>query len=398
MTKVDQLRGEELIRLILDKDYPQVFALHEYAFQHQLTEEKKKLKQTRKMIGYFNEDKLMAKLEMIDFKIFIDDKEWNMGGIAGVATWPEHRRGNKVKELLLTSLQMLRDQKISISFLHPFQIGFYRKYGWELFSDELQINIPVNELKFMNHLKGQGQVKRVEVTKNLFILNEVYENFAKKYNGMLARSQEWWEDSVLPDQHCASYFNDDAQMLGYILYEIENGKLIVQEFISLSAEAKIGLWNFICQHDSMISEVELTCSNLENILFMLPNPTVKSILHPYFMARIVDIESFLNDYQFNECDESVIIHLTDDFALWNQGTIFIKKGKATFYPVKEGSNCTHPPKKGLHINIGVFTALLFGYKTALELKELGLIHGIDEELNILQSVITKNKTFFYDYF
>ncbi|MFS1512928.1 enhanced intracellular survival protein Eis [Chengkuizengella sp. SCS-71B] len=390
-----------MIRLILEKDYPQVFALHEYAFQYQLTEEKKKIKQKRKMIGYFNDNQLLAKLEMIDYKIWIDGKEWSMGGIAGVATWPEQRRGNKVKKLLHTSLQMLRDQKISISFLHPFQIGFYRKYGWELFSDELQITIPVNDLTFLKQKEGEGYVKRVDVTrtsKTLLILNEVYEQFAKKYNGMLVRNNEWWKDSVLPDQKCAGYFDHNGQILGYILYEIQNGKLIVQEFIALSAEAKKGLWNFICQHDSMITEVELTCSNHENMLFMLPNPTVKSILHPYFMARVVDIELFLSQYHFNECDESVIIHLTDNFALWNQGTIIIKKGKATFYPVKEGSNCTHPPKKGLHIEIGPFTALFLGYKTAQELSNVGLIHGTDEDLSILQSLIPKNKTFFYDYF
>ncbi|NDI36247.1 GNAT family N-acetyltransferase [Chengkuizengella sediminis] len=387
-----------MIRLILEKDYPQVFPLHEYAFQYQLTEEKKKIKQKRKMIGYFNDNKLLAKLEMIDFKVWIDDKVWSMGGVAGVATWPEHRRGNKVKELLHISLQMLRDQKISISFLHPFQIGFYRKYGWELFCNELQINIPVNDLTFLNLVEREGHVTRVDVTENLLILNEVYEQFAKKYNGMLERSKEWWKDSVLPDQNCAGYYNHDSQLMGYILYEINNGKLIVQEFISLNVEAKKGLWNFICQHDSMITEVELTCSNHDNILFMLPNPKVRSRLDPYFMARIVDIELFLSQYHFNECDESVIIHLTDDFALWNQGTVIIKKGNATFYPVKEGSNCTHPPKKGLHINIGPFTALLLGYKTAFELSEIGMIHGTDKEMGILQSVITKNKTFFYDYF
>ncbi|MBS4213970.1 GNAT family N-acetyltransferase [Neobacillus rhizophilus] len=73
-----------------------------------------------------------AKLHIIPLSIYIKDAEWNMGGIAGAATYPEYRRTGYVKSFILESLKQMRDNVQIVSLLHPFDIGFYRKYGWEI--------------------------------------------------------------------------------------------------------------------------------------------------------------------------------------------------------------------------------------------------------------------------
>ncbi len=52
-----------------------------------------------------------------------------MGGVAGVATYPEYRRSGYVKELLQHSLQTMKKDGYTVSMLHPFAVSFYRKYG-----------------------------------------------------------------------------------------------------------------------------------------------------------------------------------------------------------------------------------------------------------------------------
>ncbi len=63
---------------------------------------------------------------------------------------------------------------------------------------------------------------------------------------------------------------------GYMLYKIENYKMTVDEFVPLHNEARNGLWNFICQHDSMIKELEMTVSENEQLLYTLQEPRVKN--------------------------------------------------------------------------------------------------------------------------
>ena len=58
-----------------------------------------------------------------------------MGGIAGVATWPENRRQGHVSTLLKHALQEMKSKGQTLSFLHPFSIPFYRKFGWELYAE-----------------------------------------------------------------------------------------------------------------------------------------------------------------------------------------------------------------------------------------------------------------------
>ena len=84
-----------------------------------------------------------------------------------------------------------------------------------------------------------------------------------------------------------------------------------------------GLWNFICQHDSMIKELEMTVSENEQLLYTLQEPRVKTEIKPYFMGRIVDVEQFLKQYElnWNNVQQEVILHITDSFAPWNNVSV-----------------------------------------------------------------------------
>src|SRR6476646_5872178 len=89
----------------LSKDrYKEAIDMSMYAFQYQLSEEKieERLESMsdNKLLGIVEEDKLAAKLYIIPLQIFHQNQIIKMGGIAGVATYPEYRRKGYVKELM----------------------------------------------------------------------------------------------------------------------------------------------------------------------------------------------------------------------------------------------------------------------------------------------------------
>lgn len=385
-----------VIRLKEDK-FKEALRLSEYAFQYKVEEERlqqqlTKMKESHEIYGIMEGEDLAAKLHLIPFHIYIGKEKFKMGGVAGVATYPEYRRSGYVKELLQDSLQTMKKDGYTVSMLHPFAVSFYRKYGWELCANLLVCQMTKSDLVMKKQVNGT--VKRFNNKENHSEeVEKLYETFAKRFSGMLVRDEKWWLQAVYDDLTLAIYYDKNKTAAGYMLYKIENNKMTVEEFVPLHNEARNGLWNFICQHDSMIKELEMTISENEPLLYTLQEPRVKAEIKPYFMGRIVDVEQFLKQYElnWNNVQQEVILHITDSFAPWNNVSVRLANHEITI--MKEETI-----DKGIKLDINALSAIMFGYKRPLELNELEFITGSEEEIQAFENIVPVRKAFIYDFF
>jgi predicted acetyltransferase len=382
-----------LITQLKQEDYEDIVTLSEYAFQYKLKEEDKKKKrkqfQTQTILGIKERETLAAKLHIIPLEIYMGNERYNMGGIASVSTYPEYRRNGYVRELLTESLSVMKDNNQTVSMLHPFQVEFYRKFGWELFVNLKKVWVTQEGLKPFPGKRGK--IKRYNKHNFPDDLYKLYDQYAQDYNGGIYRTEDWWKERSITDLTVGVYFNDSNETEGYILYTIKDRKMKVEEMISITPDAKKGLWNFICQHDSMISGVELVLQTNDPLVFMLKNPRVKTELHPYFMTRIVDVEGFLIQH-LNTIAEEVNLLLTvrDEVAPWNNKTFFISCDN-----VKETLVYN---QKDITISIQALTALAFGVYNAKQLNDMGFIKTTREEAEQLTILFPESETFFSDFF
>ena len=383
-----------VIQLKEDK-FREALRLSEYAFQYKVDEERlqqqlTKMKESHEIYGIMEGKDLAAKLHLIPFHIYIGKEKFKMGGVAGVATYPEYRRSGYVKELLQHSLQRMKKDGFTVSMLHPFAVTFYRKYGWELCANLLVCHLTKSDLVMKKQVNGT--VKRFNKENHPEEVEKLYETFAERFSGMLVRNEKWWLQAVYEDLTLAIYYDENKTAAGYMLYKIENYKMTVDEFVPLHNEARNGLWNFICQHDSMIKELEMTVSENEQLLYTLQEPRVKTEIKPYFMGRIVDVEQFLKQYElnWNNVQQEVILHITDSFAPWNNVSVRLANYEITI--IEE------PMDKGIKLDINALSTILLGYKRPLELNELELISGSEEEIRAFENVVPVRKSFIYDFF
>ncbi|MED3485963.1 GNAT family N-acetyltransferase [Bacillus toyonensis] len=383
-----------VIQLQEDK-FREALRLSEYAFQYKVNEERlqqqiTRMKESHEIYGIMEGEDLAAKLHLIPFHIYIGKETFKMGGVAGVATYPEYRRSGYVKELLQHSLQTMKKDGYTVSMLHPFSVSFYRKYGWELCADLLVCHMTKSDLVMKK--KVNGTVKRFNKENHPEEVEKLYETFAERVSGMLVREKNWWLQVVYDDLALAIYYDENKTAAGYMLYKIENYKMTVEEFVPLHNEARNGLWNFICQHDSMIKELEMTVSENEPLLYTLQEPRVKTEVKPYFMGRIVDVEQFLKQYEFNwnDVQQEVILHITDSFAPWNNVVVRLANHELTI--VEEAT------EKGIKLDINALSTIMFGYKRPLELNELELISGSEEAMRSFENLVPVRKPFIYDFF
>ncbi|MGM1050283.1 MAG: GNAT family N-acetyltransferase [Bacillota bacterium] len=388
------------LRQLRQNEFEASVKLSEYAFQYTLTsdekESRKKHFKPEKFWGIFDGEELQAKLTLLPFQIYLQGRVVDMGGIAGVATWPENRRKGHVSTLLKHALQEMKSKGQTISFLHPFSIPFYRKFGWELYTEYKKYTIPVQ--KFPLKVEVPGRIVRDVM--DITILDSMYQSFVSRYNGTLVRDEAWWKQSVLEDDgHSAVYFSADGEPQGYVLYELNDKAIECDEFIYLNEEARSALWTFFANHDSRIEHVKMkVVPGDDQLPYMLPDPRVTQEIVPYFMARIVDLKSFLEQYSFEANREAeLMISVKDSVAPWNNGLWKVsvnEEGRADIIQLPSHDEA----QTDLSTDIQTLSALFMGYKRPRELHQMNRLNGNPLKVAQLESMIPVGQTFLMDHF
>lgn len=377
---------------VKEERFEEALALSEYAFQYKVPENERQdrinMYRSHTVFGIFNDGKLSAKLHIIPFETYLGAKKVKLGGIASVATYPEFRRKGYVKALIHHALKYMKDNQFSLSMLHPFEVSFYRKFGWELFSNLLKSELEKKDLVPMESVKGT--IRRFTKDSHPSIIEQLYETYAEQFSGMLVRNKEWWLQQVYSN-HAAVYYDAQDQACGYIMYDVEKSKMHVEEFVALSEEGRRGLWNFICQHDSMVNEVHMTTFDQEELFFSLEEPRIKQERKPYFMARVVDVGAILHEYPFDWSNQerSIILHVVDEQAPWNNDSFQLDGEK-----IKRVDRM----KEGIHLSVQSLATILLGYKRPQTMQRMGRVKGDITQIKELEKLVPNRPSFFYDFF
>jgi predicted acetyltransferase len=397
---------EQNIRLINDSEtIEESLRLSEFAFQYELSPEERKARlanyKPELNWGYYVDNQLAAKMTILAMHIWINGQHYAMGGIAGVATWPEYRRHGMVRKLLLHGLRTMKDQGQTISLLHPFQYAFYRKFGWETFTEFKKYEIETKLLPAWSDIAGH--IKR---TSDWRLLDPIYQAYAFGFNGMLNRDEDWWTRRVFTAKPgtAAVYYDQSGAAQGYIYYNIKNKEMNVHEFVFLNEHARKGLWKFISDHDSMLDKVHLKAPTNDRLPFLLSDPRIKQGLEPYTMARIVDVVPFLEQFTFTPGLEKrkLELHITDAQASWNNGVFSVKvdlngKAKVKRLEVTELKK-TKGQSTQAACDIGTLTAMLLGYQRPAFLQSIGRLDADAGVVADLEALVPSRTTYMADFF
>lgn len=396
------------IRLLKEEEFKDSLALSEFAFQFTISPEEREQRlsvmKSEQIWGYFVQNQLAAKLMILKLNTWINGKSFEMGGIAAVATWPEYRRQGMVGQLLSHSLKVMKEAGQTLSFLAPFSFGFYRKYGWESYSEFVRYEIASNQLPKPEVAEG-STLRRIEA--DAAILNPIYEAYAKQFNGMLVRNEGWWPKRVFSRKPgiVTLYLNPAGEPEGYIIYQVKERILTVHEMVALTEDASRAIWRLISNHDSMIEKVVCQAPEGDSLPFMLADPRIKQEIVPYFMARIVDAEAFLKLYPFDtvadtsEKSEPFYLQLHDGQVEWNNGIFRVVPGNGEGNDIiKLGNADSIEGKDLISCDIQTLAALLMGYKRASFLLRIGRLQGDAAEIARLERFIPDRTTYLTDFF
>lgn len=395
LQRVDTIHGEQFNNLLRYVFQVTNSDLHTFGWENrEIAQSKLPVLKHADVLGWFDGDKLISQLAVYPFQVNLFGHIYEMGGLTGVGTYPEYANMGLMHKLMLHALSNMRDRKQSISYLFPYSIPYYRRKGWEIISDKISFEVQDTQLPKLRNVPGN--VDRVTIEHP--DIKAIYEQYAKQNHGAMFRNELAWEEYLrwdLDDMTVAIYYNSDDRPKGYLLYWIAEEIFHIKEMVYLDEEARTGLWNFVSAHFSMIKLVKGDIYKDEPLAFILDDGDIKEMIAPYFMARIVDINLFIDQYPFQaqETDSQLVFNLHDPMLEWNQGIFTLQVDKSGKGKLKEGGG-----KPSLIIDIPTLTTMLMGYKRPTYLARIGRLQADEACVHLLEKLIQNEHPYFSDYF
>lgn len=395
LQRVDTIHGEQFNNLLRYVFQVTNSDLHTFGWENrEIAQSKLPVLKYADVLGWFDGDKLISQLAVYPFQVNLFGHIYEMGGLTGVGTYPEYANMGLMHKLMLHALSNMRDRKQSISYLFPYSIPYYRRKGWEIISDKISFEVQDTQLPKLRNVPGN--VDRVTIEHP--DIKAIYEQYAKQNHGAMFRNELAWEEYLrwdLDDMTVAIYYNSDDRPKGYLLYWIAEEIFHIKEMVYLDEEARTGLWNFVSAHFSMIKLVKGDIYKDEPLAFILDDGDIKEMIAPYFMARIVDVNLFIEQYPFQvqETDSQLVFNLHDPMLEWNQGIFTLQVDKSGKGQLKEGGG-----KPSLIIDIPTLTTMLMGYKRPTYLARIGRLQADEACVHLLEKLIQNEHPYFSDYF
>lgn len=404
-----EVNGEFRMRELDKGDLEQFNALLQYAFQvtsydlfqtgwkqDEIKYAKRPILEEAYVLGWFYRDRLASMIVVYSMRVNVYDEIMDMGGITGVATYPEYTGRGLIHSLMSHVLEYMHKQDMTISFLYPYSIPFYRKMGWEIVSDKLTFTIKDTQLPKPHPV--EGMVERVSLDSEDY--HNVHSYFALQRHGALIRDALSWEEYWRWDNEdmiAAVYYSKEHKPLGYIVYYIANDIFYIKEMVYLNIEANHGLWNYISAHFSMVDQVKGANYSGETLAYLLEDSEITETISPYIMARIINVEEFLREYPYLIQPEDFKIHFKvhDEMAPWNEGDYMVSwhDGETVCEKVDDNQSINV-----VELTVNTLTTMLMGYKRPSYLYEHEKIQTEYYMLTWLERMIPAEKPYFSDYF
>ncbi|MEH7276666.1 GNAT family N-acetyltransferase, partial [Neobacillus vireti] len=180
-----------------------------------------------------------------------------------------------------------------------------------------------------------------------------------------------------------------------LLYWISEDVLHIKEMIYIDQEARVGLWNFIGAHFSMVSKVVGNIFMNEPLAFWLEDADIKEKISPYFMARIVDAKQFIAQYPFiaTGTDINLTFRLDDPMLEWNKGIFTLQVS-----PEGKGELVQSMEQPTFSLDIQTLTTMLLSYRRPTYLATITRINGDKKSVELLEKVINMQTPYFSDYY
>lgn len=349
-------------------------------------------------MGMFEDDKLIAAMRLIDFKMNFFNQIIDASGLASVAVHPMYKKEKIAKMMVEYYENFYLDKNAPIVSLLPFRPDFYKKMGYGLGTKMNQYRLHAKD--FPAYYEKMNLKFATSEKDKKAILDFYHQQIMSSKHGMIYKIIDEITDLYNDyNNKIVISYNQENEIDAYLIFEFENGKehnytinnMYIKEVQYTTADSLNKILGFIKKQDD---QVNLVIYNTQDEYFAqkIDNPLNDSLNYVSFgnletntqligiMYKIIDIEQAfkLYDYRtYNNVSLNVCFNIIDENAIEKTYYINFKDGKASLVKGQEAD-------VSVSLSIIDFSSLFMGCISVVGLYNLGLLE-IDnlEHLNTL---------------
>lgn len=310
-------------------DVDQSIRLRKYVFRSPYTPQKAEdyrcLLDMGQGIGAFDNDELKGQLINLPLTVNFYGQSLKAVGINHVGVYPEARGRGIATQLVRQSLQEAHRRKQVLAILQPFAPSFYRQFGYELYTQRLHYEIPVERYPHfpVDCVYTVVRKQPAELTGDQFTaIQALYAQEVHQTHGMPFRDGQWWQRQAAqyPELNYALLYLHST-VVAYLSYRKVDTTIEVIDLIAAENHWRQQLLSFLAAHQSNVFQIVGMSTTAKALSFDFDDPRIEQRVYQDTMARIVDMPAFfqfwLNAFPIQQ---SIQFSVNDESAPWNSGT------------------------------------------------------------------------------
>ncbi len=353
-----------------------------------------------KWAAFDENENMMGVFSALPYKIQFDGNLCKMTGIGGVSCLPQYRRKGVINACFQASLKNMYHEGFTFSYLYPFSTAYYRKFGYELCSEQIRYSISTKAFKRFDVC---GEAYLVERGNYLEDIKKVYDDFKQGYNLMVAREDYdygWAVDAnpAKDGHYIYVYKNQSGEAKGVMsFYKVESGasfEMKCDQFFFSDMDGLKGLLNhalvFKAYYDRITFSLPVNINIIPYISEWVLYPCSREICL-YGMARVVNVKKVLEMAQYRGSG-TIAIKISDNIIEQNNDCFEVDfaEGRAVRVSISE-------KQPEAELSIGDFSRCMIGAYSPEEVQELESIK-IYTSTEKIGRVFYKKANFIMDFF
>lgn len=283
------------------------------------------------VLGAFNEGKLIAGMELFDFKCNYCGNLINTLVLSGICSQPEYRRMGGVRALFDEVGRTAVEKDIVAGFLSPFSIEYYEKFGFANLNRLFAISVPFHKLE---HIPRNNNVE-LYTGEQLPELCELHNKCVFKENLITIREEEkhFCKTPLEDADYTYIHRNSLGEADGYVRFSIKRpNELIAEELFVLTPDALKGIIGFLRNYDGIVKTLRVK-KQYPGSPFACLVDRIDDINYEYdkgYAGRIYNLRKLLENNAYPQEHGKFSILSLDDLEQ-NKGIFDVeyKNGKAT---------------------------------------------------------------------
>ncbi|MBI3872595.1 MAG: GNAT family N-acetyltransferase [candidate division Zixibacteria bacterium] len=275
-----------------------------------------------------DQSRLCAGLWYYPYQMRVGDSYLPMGGVAAVATAPEHRNDGLAKMLMTRAHRQMRADGRALAVLMPFKHEFYARMGYgDAFFHHDCLFAPE---QIARRDTRKYVLRPIDAEREWPLLERLHQEYGARYLGTVRRDALYWRVRYLRTANGIrqTYLVERGrEPKGFIITNLGRDeatlklRLLVVQAVWSEAGAFDAILQFLRGHRDQVPKINWRMPPDVPLQARLVDPQIEAVLKPKMMLKLVDFKGALEQRTYpNDLNGDVVFTLrADPTSPWNDG-------------------------------------------------------------------------------